>query len=175
MGRGASGILDYLLKLHAASALEVSTSGSIVGGVRGITGRARRSSANTEEITWPNDSVKLLSNTVTLQWPKANQAYGSKIILINQQSGDTVYNHAAPPEGKVTVNLEKEGTYKWQLYSKLQKDKNIKRVIIKPGEKETTTLTDALNRFKSQLDVFDEETASLILDDYFYKNNIAEN
>lgn len=170
-----NGFMAYLLKTHFfASEVKEASKGAMVAGVKGVDGNSGKYIRHPDEKIFPQDSVSVLSATVKLKWETTGKAFGTRMIIINSITNDTICNKAASNKGELDIAIEKEGIYTWFLYSKLENKKSIERTIIKPTTAEAKRLKAELENFKKQTAAFDEVLRALVLDDYLYQNHIVE-
>lgn len=166
---------SYLQKTHFFSTeVKESSKGAVVGGLKGIDNNNGKLVRDINETIFPQDSGKVLTNTVHLKWEVAGKTFGTMLIVVNNLSHDTIYNKVASNKGELDIVFEKEGVYSWFLFSKLENKKSINRVIIKPSFTEKSRIQKELEDFKAQITNFDEELQQLLLDDYLYQNSILE-
>jgi hypothetical protein len=170
----SGGFMAYLQKTHLfLNEVKESSKGATVAGIKGFNENEKYVKDPNETI-FPQDSVRALSATIKLKWETTGKAYGTKMIVVNITLNDTVYNKQASGKGEMDLMVEKEGTYNWFLYSRLENKKSIERVIIKPSPAEISRLQRGLDDFKKQIASFSEELQVLLLDDYLYQNHISE-
>ena len=170
-----NGFSSYLQKTHLYSTeVKESSKGSTIAGIKAIDNNAGKFVRDIYETIFPQDSAKLLANSIILKWEMPNKIFGAKLIVVNIQLNDTLYNSAASNKGEVNVAINKEGTYNWFLYSKMENKKTINRVFIKPNSSEVAALQNELEKFKNQTVIFSEELRALVLDDYLYQNHIVQ-
>ncbi len=171
--QGKGSFTDYLLKLHQFSSLNETSRGGVVGGVSGINGRVV-SKRNKEGFKATEDYVRMLSGNAKLQWPAASRVFGCRLIIIDLQTKDTVYNELAPQENNAMIPMEKEGTYKWLLYTKLEGAKH-SGIFVIPNEEEKKRLQNQVVVFKQQLESFNDEVSDYLLEDFLAENKLIEN
>lgn len=170
-----NGFSAYLQKTYLFSnEVKEASKGAVVAGIKGIDGNNGKYIRDVNETIFPQDSVRLLSAAIKLKWETTGKAFGTKLVVVNVATNDTVYNKPASSKGEIDITVEKEGAYNWFLYSKLENKKSINRVIIKPSPAEAGRLQAELENFKKQIAAFDEELRILVLDDYLYQNHIIE-
>ena len=170
-----NGFIAYLQKTHMyATEVKESSKGAVIAGGKGIDNNNGRLVRDINETIFPQDSVRILTNTVHLKWETAAKTFGTKLMVVNSQLNDTIHNGQVSNKGELDLAIEKEGVYKWFLFSKLENKKSIVRVIIKPSVAETAKIRNELVNFKKQIAAFDEDLRLLVLDDYLYQNRIIE-
>lgn len=170
-----NGFIAYLQKTHLfANTIKESSKGAVIAGVKGIEGNNNNPVKDVNETIFPQDSVRMLTSHVHLKWETTGKSYGTKLLVINTMSNDTIRNVAAAGKGELDITIEQEGIYNWFLYAKLENKKSIERVIIKPSPAETAGLKSRLEDFKKQIAAFDGELKALIWEDYLYQNRIIE-
>jgi hypothetical protein len=167
--------MAYLSSLHVYSSLQSVSKGAVLAGVKGVEEGGQKAGEEKQDPFQPVDSLKLLSGTINLAWQLDNYVFGSKLLVINQLTNDTVYNKPATQRGQATIAMIKEGTYHWFIYSSLEKKKHVNRVIIKPGTVETKRLLDEIESLKQQVSSFGEELQALLLEDYLFQKRIQIN
>lgn len=172
----STSFFGYLRRLQfSAGDAEEFTKGGVLGGIKGIDNRRRKAGDENYELALPVDSARMLSGTIRLQWELKEKIFGTRLIVVNIQTKDTVHNSAASNTGDVSLTIEKEGTYNWFLYSSLQKKKKINQVFIKPGAEEVKTAQKKLGEFKAGISALDNLFKELLIEDYLYVEKLVEN
>jgi len=165
---------EYTKKLHVFSEIQKSTKGAVAGGTRAIDDKTNKKTDRHNETFFPVDSAKMLSNSIHLKWELENKLFGAKLIVVNKQTNDTVYNKIAPQQGEIELVIEKEGSYNWFIYSGMEKKKYIYRLFIKPGEAERKNLVHLLKGLKTEIAAMDDDLKNMVIEDFLYQNKIAE-
>jgi len=168
----ADGFADYVFKLHAGREQHQVTLGGTIAGVRGL--NKNRDTDEGVAAPFPEDSVSALSETVRLSWAYPAIA-GERLIVINTKTNDTIYNEPVSTKSEAFVTITSAGNYRWLLFSSLENKRKVNRTIIRPTLENAKIMRESIAAFKADLEPLSGDMRELVLEDYYYRNNIIDN
>ncbi|MFT3796218.1 hypothetical protein [Flavobacterium sp.] len=168
------GFAHFMNNFHKLTELEYQSAGATPAGTRGLN-KKNKAALTEDENHSPEDSARIVPKNVKLQWDLKKSIPNARLMVVNSQTRDTVYNSPATPNGTLDLVIEKPGGYDWFLYSSMEKKKRINRTFFQLSAAEAQKERDALAAFKKDIAALSKEMQDLLLEDYMLMHQLILN
>jgi hypothetical protein len=163
----------YIENLYGTISMGEQTKGSIKAGVKGLNdGKFGPAAQQDFDEFSPVDSALVFADEPKLEWRTDKKILYPHLMIIHADTNDTIYNQPEKLHGSVRPLLQKEGNYKWILYSKADKKNKIVRHFKKISEAEAIAAEAEFARFEKQISGMSEQTRQQLLKDYAVRYKI---
>jgi hypothetical protein len=160
---------------HTIAKANKTVVSGVAAGIRGLNGKKGGKLRDQEQYAIPIDSAKLVKNTVVLEWKLGKNNTSGHLKITNAATEEVIVDKTVEGTGTLILKLENDGWYDWELTSVLDNKTIASNSFVKLSAIQTKNELAALDEFKKSLINFDEESKSLLIDDYLEQHLLELN